>query len=540
MLNVIANTISGVVSSDFVTSCLPENSKRVLNALKTHFQGQQDPLHEMLNEAYASTLKSLNSALDPKLTALSSADAKNFRERFERSYWTPFTITMSCSNESDRQRLKAVCGKGCRSLIDKVDEWTLPIDHQELASLLFEVPQMGGVGQSTQRREQFEREAKRDIQRQIQRAHIDNHATDFLLFNDLLYSCLIGRFQETVKRSPLIQSIFTIYQQNKISVDLDVMKVNFEESQRNLRADLHTLTHEMTQLAAAVAKAPHQVELITRLSEVASSQSAIRADLDQFDQRFSRVESSLVGISSELFLFHESFNSFAEVCERKLDQINEGVSDIRGKVDHLIDLVQTQGTASFPAFNLVQKEQNLENLEPTPSESLRLFLDEQILQCIRVFTESQEREYFIEAAMLNLSTEESTLILKEVLHESKLEREKEVMAMIKDHMAPSLTSGYFSSNEVENILYIAERHKLPKDKVMQLIKDECLRTGCVNAPEVAERFRKYLELSFPPNTPFNDISPFLDWAERNKLSRRDARAILRAHCAPHSLPYSYN
>ena len=141
--------------------------------------------------------------------------------------------------------------------------------------------------------------------------------------------------------------------------------------------------------------------------------------------------------------------------------------------------------------------------------------------------------------MLNISTDESTLLLREVLHDSNLEREKDVISKIKTHMAPSIANGYFSSNEVENILYIADRHKLSKDKVMRLIKDECLRTGCVNAPEVAERFKKYLEISYPPSTPFQDISPFLEWAERNRLSRKDARAILRAHCAPHTLPYTY-
>ena len=158
---------------------------------------------------------------------------------------------------------------------------------------------------------------------------------------------------------------------------------------------------------------------------------------------------------------------------------------------------------------------------------------------MRLFSENHERDYFLEAALLNVSVEDSSQLLCEVLHQSNIERERDVIARIKDQMTPSLNSGYFSLNEVENILYIAQQNSLSKDKILRLISDECLRTGCVNAREVADRFRMFLEMSYPPQTLFQDLSPFLAWAQRNQLNRRDARSILREHCAPHPLPYSY-
>lgn len=332
-----------------------------------------------------------------------------------------------------------------------------------------------------------------------------------------------------------MQNIFTIYKQNKISVDFDSLKVNFEESQRNLQSELQTLTLEMGRLAAEVARAPGQAELTMQLQDLASAQIATQRDLQSFDQRFTQVQSSLTSISSELYLFHSGFNAFANLCEEKLDQINEGVNDIRGKVDHLIDLVQTQASpALHTSFN--QSAPSIEQAPSDPCDGLRQILSDQILTCLRVYPESKEREYFIEAAMLNISPDQSMRTLREVLHEHGMEREKDVIEKIKVQMEPSLKNGYFSPNEVENILFIADKHKLPKDKVLRLIRDECLRTACVNGPEIADRFRKFLVMSYPPNMPIQDLSPYLEWADRNRLRRKDAKSILRAYCAPHPLP----
>ena len=160
------------------------------------------------------------------------------------------------------------------------------------------------------------------------------------------------------------------------------------------------------------------------------------------------------------------FNSFASLCEAKLDQINTGVNEIKGKVDHLIDLVQGQHSRDQSSIQLALNHEETIPLaipsavpESTPLNDLKQFLEHQILSCLKMYTNMQEREFFIEAALMNISSEKSAHLLKEVLHSAQIEREHDVFLLIKSHMEPSLLSGYFSPNEVENTLFIANKYR---------------------------------------------------------------------------------
>lgn len=538
MFSMIANSIANTVSVDFITSCLPENSVRIYQAVKKHFNGQTDPLDEILKESYKSTLKGLSVVLSDKVSKLSAQETKAFKEKFETEFWHPYIRESRYQTNIDHKRLKLVCEQGCKQLLDKIDDFQINIDHDELAKLLFEVPKKDEHHQSIQRTKLFEKDAKKDIRRQIERAHLDELTTDFLLFNDLLYSCLIARLQDNIKHSSTVQGIFNIYQQNKLSVNIDTLQVNFEQSQVELKAELLNLQSQMANLMQQMTNNPQDITLIQKISQVSTQQMALQKDLQHFDQRFREIASQLTQVSADLNIFHCEFNHFALHCEEKLDHIHDGVNDIRGKVDHLIDIIQNQATPI--SFEHLQSEDKVQPKKDTLSQ-LKEFLEQQIRTSasLKVYSEQQERLFFMEAALLNIQIDQSTLLLKETLHHASLIREQEIFEQIKQHLEPSLLAGYLSPNEFENILFMAEKQDITREKVTRLIQDECLRVNCINGVELAERFKKFLEISYPQGIPFQDLTPFFEWAERNQLKRRDARSILRAHCAPHPLPFRH-
>ena len=87
MLNLIASTLSEVVTSDFVTKCLPENSHNIYRAVKEHIKGQSDPIDETLNESIKVTLKTLKIVLSQKDSKFSAHDIKAFKTQFEDEFW---------------------------------------------------------------------------------------------------------------------------------------------------------------------------------------------------------------------------------------------------------------------------------------------------------------------------------------------------------------------------------------------------------------------------------------------------------------------
>ena len=542
MLNLIASTLSEVVTSDFVTKCLPENSRHIYHAVKEHVKGSRDPIDETLNESLKVTLKTLKVVLHQRDSKLSAHDVKVFQAQFEDEFWSPFIENIE-GTSADLSRLRNACADACDGLLAHVDRLTLNLAIDDLPHLLFDVPVSNGLAKSVSKSLNLADEAKRDLRRQLERANLDDRATDFLLFKDLLFTCLIAQFKKRVERSPTVHGIFKIYQQNKISVDLERLELNLEESQLALHNERKTLHTEMQTLGLQIAQSPQNTELLSRIATLAQTQGALQRDLNHFDGRLREMNAQLAGLSMELQIFHEGFNDFVSTHGVMIEEMHSDVKDINSKLDTMMEMIQTG------AYSNVNKEDSAESIEVSTAQgeeyvgaenddklrTLREFINHQILMCLHLYTEKMEREFFIESALSDVESEESIKLLNEVLHEANVKREVDVLNMMKAHMQPVLMSGYFSPNEVENFLYSAEQHGLHREKLLTLIQDECMRASCINGVEMADRFKKYLEISYPPHVPFTDISPFLEWAERNQLRSSDAKSILRAYCAPHPL-----
>jgi hypothetical protein len=542
MLNLIASTLSEVVTSDFVTKCLPENSHNIYRAVKEHIKGQSDPIDETLNESIKVTLKTLKIVLNQKDSKFSAHDIKAFKTQFEDEFWAPFIENIDGSS-ADLSRLRNACADACDGLLTHVDRLTLNLAIDDLPHLLFDVPKSDGISKSVSKSLNLADEAKRELRRQLERANLDDRATDFLLFRDLLFTCLIAQFKKRVERSPTVHGIFEIYRQNKISVNLERLEINLEESQLALHNELKTLHTEMQTLGLQIAQSPQNTKLLSRIGVLAQTQGALQRDLNHFDDRLREMNAQLIGLSMELQIFHEGFNDFVSTHGVMIEEMHSDVKDINSKLDTMMEMIQTgaystmntEESAQISEPSIVREEDHGRTEDDEKLKTLRDFINHQILMCLHVYTEKMERDFFIESALSDVESEESIKLLNEMLHEANVKREVDVLNMMKAHMKPVLMSGYFSPNEVENFIYSAEQNGLNREKLLTLIQDECMRASCVNGVEMADRFRKYLEISYPPHVPFTDISPFLEWAERNQLRSSDAKSILRAYCAPHPL-----